>query len=114
MKVMLNSLPEVKATLQPFDNQDVLGLDEVQTYVQKRTNKQSLCTAICRRTRQIVAYVIGDRNVATCQKLYEAIPENYRKAHTCSDLWGAYKVVSPEATHTSAGKESGLTNHMER
>ncbi len=93
---------------------DVLELDEVWSFVLKKEHKRWLWTAICRRTRQIVAYVIGDRSEDTCQKLWQAIPDTYRHCLTYSDFWDAYAKVFPKETHRSVGKESGQTCHMER
>jgi insertion element IS1 protein InsB len=62
----------------------------------------------------VVAYAIGDRSRATCQKLWAAIPAAYRRAHCFSDFWEAYQLVIPAGQQTAAGKESGLTAHIER
>ena len=43
----------------PAEEGDVLELDEYWTYVRQRSNKRWLWGALCRRTRQIVAFVIG-------------------------------------------------------
>jgi insertion element IS1 protein InsB len=101
-------------TLAPAQPEDVLELDEVWSFVHKKAEKRWLWTAMCRRTRQIVAFVIGDRSEATCQLLWQAIPEAYKHCQTYSDFWEAYVAVFPEETHHSVGKESGQTNHMER
>lgn len=93
---------------------DVLELDEVCGYVQKRRNKMWTWTALCRRTRQIVAYVNGDRSEATCRKLWARIPEAYRNCRTFSDFWKAYASVFSEQGHQSVGKDTGETAHMER
>ena len=69
---------------------------------------------MCRRTRQIIAFAIGDRSEETCRKLWEQIPEAYKPCCTFSDFWEAYQLVFPSETHRSVGKESGQTNHMER
>lgn len=69
---------------------------------------------MCRRTRQIVAFVIGDRSEQTCRQLWERIPDSYRQCHTFSDFWEAYQLVFPAETHRSVGKAQGETNHMER
>ncbi len=69
---------------------------------------------MCRRTRQIVAYVIGDRSETTCRKLWEHIPLAYRSCRSYSDFWEAYALVFPAETHACVGKSSGQTNHMER
>jgi len=106
--------PTVKESLLPVESADVLELDEVWSFVFIKTAKYWLWTAICRRTRQIVAFVIGDHSAQTCQRLWNKIPEEYRDCHTFSDFWDAYQKVFPKETHRSVGKETGQTSHMER
>ena len=93
---------------------DILEFDEVWSFVLKKANPRWLWTVLCRRTRQIVAFVIGDRSDETCEKLWHQIPEAYQACHSYSDFWSAYNKVLPKDTHHSVGKESGQTNHMER
>jgi insertion element IS1 protein InsB len=47
----------------------VLELDELWSFVFKRVNKRWVWIALCRATRQVVAFVIGDRSAKTCRKL---------------------------------------------
>ena len=68
----------------------------------------------CRRTRQVVAYAVGDRGVRTCRLLWERVPRGLRHALTFTDFWGAYQKVVPEGQHVACGKGSGQTNHVER
>jgi insertion element IS1 protein InsB len=70
--------------------------------------------ALCRQTRQVVAYAVGDRSKKTCQRLWEAIPKGYRQGHCFTDFWAAYAVVIPEEQHFAVGKETGETAHVER
>jgi len=100
--------------LSPAQAEDELELDEVWSFVLKKSEKRWLWIALCRRTRQVVAFVIGDRSEETCRKLWQAIPEIYRACHTYSDFWEAYAKVFPEETHRCVAKETGLTNHVER
>jgi len=111
-----DALPEddLSSTLAEAEADDVLELDELWSFVLKKSQKRWIWLALCRRTRQIVAYVIGDRSEATCRKLWERIPESYRHCHTFSDFWEAYQNVFPEETHQAVGKESGQTSHVER
>ncbi len=104
----------IKQSLLPAQTEDILELDEIWSFVYIRTAKYWLWTAICRRTRQIVAFVIGDRSARTCRMLWNKIPDEYRDCHTFSDFWDAYQKVFPKETHRSLGKEAGETNHMER
>ena len=112
------ALPALSETLLSPDPQNpatsVLELDELWSFVLKKINKRWVWIALCRHTRQVVAYVIGDRSEATCQKLWERVPTAYRQAHCYTDFWQAYQKVIPEDQHTACGKESGLTAHVER
>ena len=59
--------------------------------------------------------VCGDRSEATAQCLWDALPDEYRdQAIVATDFWLAYQAVIPEDRHAAAGKEAGLTNHVER
>lgn len=92
----------------------MLELDELWSFVVKKANKRWIWIALCRATRQVVAYCIGDRSQATCQKLWERIPAAYRSGGCFTDFWEAYENVIPPEQHTACGKESGLTAHVER
>ena len=98
----------------PAQADDVLEADEMWSFVRQKANKRWLWTVICRRTRQIIAYAIGDRSAATCRKLWEQIPAAYRGCQSFSDFWEAYQIVFPAETHECVGKGSGRTSHMER
>jgi insertion element IS1 protein InsB len=91
-----------------------LELDELWSFVLKKSRKRWDWVALCRQTRQIVAFVIGNRSAATCRKLWRQIPPVYRQAHCYTDFWEAYQKVIPTEQHTLCGKESGLTAHVER
>jgi len=99
----------------PAEENDVLELDECWTYVRQRSNKRWLWVALCRRTRQIVAFVIGDRSAKTCARLWAKIPSEYREKQSFSDFWKSYRPVFEEdSTHEQVGKGSGELSHVER
>jgi insertion element IS1 protein InsB len=114
IKDHVQGLPDLKDTLLPVQIGDVLEYDEAWSFVLKKANKRWLWTVMCRRTRQILAFAIGDRSQATCRLLWSKVPFSYRNCTSYSDFWEAYQKVLPEATHFSVGKESGQTAHMER
>ena len=107
-------LPALEETLVKWEPGDVLELDELWSFVLKKSQKRWVWLALCRRTRQIVAFVIGDRSEDACHKLWNQIPAPYKRCATFSDFWKAYQNVFPEETHQSVGKETGLTAHVER
>ena len=89
-------------------------MDELWSFVGKKGEKRWLWAALCRRTRQIVAFVLGDRSERTCRLLWEAIPEEYRTCRSFSDFWEAYAAVFPSETHRQVSKRSGELAHIER
>lgn len=68
-----------------------------------------------RKARAIIGTPVGDRRRAGAQALWDFLPEAYREpAVRYTDYWEAYRLVFPEDRHVAAGKDSGLTNHIER
>ncbi len=110
----VQEMPDLKATLLPFQAEDVLELDEAWSFVLRKTNKRWLWTVMCRRTRQIIAFFIGDRSEKSCQRLWKRVPDDFRHCLAYSDFWKAYQKVIPKEQHVPVGKDSGETSHMER
>lgn len=111
-------LPPLSDTLAPPDPVDpqppTLELDELWSFVARKTDQAWIWVALCRTTRQVVAAVIGDRSEATCRRLWEAVPARYRTGLCFTDFWQAYAAVIPEDQHAPSGKETGQTAHIER
>lgn len=93
---------------------EALELDELWSFVYRKSDKVWVWLALCRETRQVVAFVMGDRSRATCKRLWQEIPESYKEATCYSDFWEAYQQVIPEEQHEAVGKEEGQTSHVER
>ena len=91
-----------------------MELDELWSFVLKKAHDSWMWIALCRKTRQVVAYAVGDRSKKTCQRLWGAIPQGYRQGHCFTDFLAAYAAVIPEQQHTAVGKETGETAHVER
>jgi IS1 family transposase len=110
------TLPALRETLlEPEKPEAVeLELDEMWSFVYKKKHKRWVWLALCKATRQIVACVVGGRSEATCKRLWNNIPENYKQAVCYSDFWSAYQAVIPDEQHQAVTKQSGLTNHIER
>jgi transposase-like protein len=79
-----------------------LELDEMWSFVPHKSKKRWVWLAVCRQTRQVVAGVIGGRGIATCQELWENIPELYKQGLIFSDFWEAYQTVMPDEQHQPA------------
>ena len=107
------ALPPLAQTLLAAQDGDELELDEMWSFVKKRKNKRWLWLALCRRTRQIVAYALGSRGAKTCRLLWQRIPDSYQNSLCYSDFWKAYQSVLPPDQH-HASERQGKTNHIER
>jgi insertion element IS1 protein InsB len=112
------NLPALSETVIVPDANDadatILELDELWSFVLKKTNQAWIWIALCRKTRQVVACAVGDRSKEACRILWNSIPEAYRAGHCFTDFWSAYQAVIPEEQHTAVGKETGETAHVER
>ena len=106
--------PNLSESVVEAKAQDVLELDELWSFVGNKKKKRWVWIALCRNTRQIVSFVIGDRSAKTCARLYNKIPQQYKNCHSFSDYWEAYASVFTSSKHKMVGKHSGQTNHVER
>ncbi len=98
-------LPPFHTTLIAPDPEDAasttLELDELWSFVLKKAKEVWVWIALCRKTRQVVAYALGDRSKQTCLRLWEAIPSAYRNGHCFTDFWAAYSaVIAFRAAHS--------------
>lgn len=90
-------------------------VDELWSFVGKKTNKQWVWIALDVRTRQVIAFHVGDRSRKSAKKLWDNIPEVYRQRATFyTDLYDVYDGVIPQAQHQAISKKARKTNHVER
>ena len=95
-------------------NEYTLELDELWSFVHSKENKVWIWVALCRETRQVVSFAIGDRSEKTCRRLWDKLPPKYKSCQAFADFWDAYQMVWPKELLTPVGKESGQTAHIER
>ncbi len=102
-------------------NQDVMiqrlevEADAMASFVQKKANKQGIWLAMDAKTRQIIAFYVGDRSRKSFKKLWAMIPQAYHQHATFyTDQYRVYKDVIPAAQHYPIGKLARKTNHIER
>ena len=91
----------------PPQEAETLELDELWSFVGRRKEKRWVWLAQCRRTRQVVAYVIGSRGEESCRLLWERIPAGYKGGLLYPDFWAAYAEVLPKEQHRATGKGEG-------
>jgi insertion element IS1 protein InsB len=61
-----------------------------------------------------VGCFIGSRDEDGAVGLWQSLPDCYLDAETYTDFWKAYTAIFYDKTHHQVGKETGLTNHIER
>ena len=89
-------------------------LDELWSFVGRKTNKQWLWLAPDRASRQVVALFVGERGAQGALGLWQALPARYRRrAPFHTDDWKACKQIIPSDQH-QFNKQKKDTNHVER
>jgi insertion element IS1 protein InsB len=88
---------------------------ELWSFVGKNANKPWLWIAMDVKTRQVIAFHVGDRGRERAKELWAKIPSVYREQATFhTDRYDAYQGVIPSAPHTAMTKNARKMNHVER
>jgi insertion element IS1 protein InsB len=89
--------------------------DELWSCVGKQANQPWLWLAMDAKTRQVIAFHVGDRSRETAKELWAKMPLVYREPARChTDQYEAYPGVMPPAQHKAMTKKARKTNHVER
>ena len=89
--------------------------DEMSSFVQKKANKRWIWLAMDAKTRQVIAFHVGDRSRKSARRLWAKIPQAYRQHATFyTDQYVVYEGVIPAAQHKAISKLARKTNHIER
>lgn len=103
--------PPQEVLITPLED-DILEFDEMWSFVYSKANKAWLWFAICRRTKQIVAWHLGKRNQQSANIFFRNIPVEYSHCLTKSDPWHCYECLSKDK-HEICEKGSGETSYIE-
>ncbi len=101
LKTKAALLPPLGDTLAPALPDDVLELDETWSFIRQRKHRRWVWLAQCRRTRQVMAYVIGGRGQRECRLLWRRIPKRCPKPSTGPQGRAMGKPVMWNASTTS-------------
>jgi insertion element IS1 protein InsB len=89
--------------------------DELWSFVQQKANKQWIGMAMDAKTRQIIAFHVGERSRDRAKELWAKSPLVYREQATFhTDQYDAYTGVIPAERHKAITKKARKTNHIER
>ena len=92
----LKQLPVIADTLLLYEVGDVLEIDELWSFVLGKEHKRWVWVALCRRTRQIVAFYIGKRDENAARQLEQRIPYPYTLSPMYTDQYAAYDGILPD------------------
>jgi IS1 family transposase len=106
--------PPLATTLLPAQAEDVLELDELWSFVGNKTQERWLWLALCRRTRQVIAFWLGDCSEISALQLWRQLPNDYGHCASFSDHWAAYTYIFDRRRHQMVNKTEGHTAHVER
>ena len=81
----------------------------------KKANKQWLWLTLEVRSRQVLAFHVGNRSRKSARRLWDKLPAVYRQHATFyTDAYAPYGSAIPKAQHRPISKEARNTNHVER
>ena len=89
--------------------------DALASVVQQKANTQWIWIAMDAKSRQVIAFHVGDRSRRSATRLWAKIPEAYRQQATFyTDQYVVYQGVIPAAQHTASSKLARKTTPLER
>src|SRR5512144_398377 len=89
--------------------------DELLSFVKHKKNKQWLWLAMDVKTKQVIAFSVGDRSKRSARKLWKAIPDRYKQNTIFyTDQYEGYPGIIPATQHRAIAKHFRRTNHIER
>lgn len=92
----------------------MIECDELWSFVGSKSKPYWVWLALDRQTREIVGCHLGSRDEEGAIGLWQNLPDCYLDAETYTDFWKAYTAIFYDKTLYQVGKETGLTNHVER
>ena len=102
-------LPAYKRGLQPKRWGDSVEADEVWAFVGSKKNQQWIWLAWSYQTTQVLSFAVGPRDTSTGRKMWEGIPEGYRRKQSYTDGLKIYDALIAYSQHWVCPKGCGDT-----
>lgn len=99
-------------SLAPARANDIVEYDEIWSFVQSKAHRVWIWIALCRRTRQVVAYYLGDRTKESFKIFYNKVPIDYANCLSTSDGLEVYRTLKIYG-HSMGKKKEGRTSQVE-
>lgn len=112
VKKKVSGLTPFVDSLLPAEAGDIIEYDELWSFVISKLNRVWLWIGFCRRTRQVVAYHLGNRDKKSFQEFYSKVPISYANCISRSDMLQAYNLMDNYG-HKRCRKKEGQTTQVE-
>ncbi len=87
-------------------------MDELWSFVFSKEHRVWVWIALCRRTKQVVSYYLGNRDKKSFYEFYNKLPIVYANCLSTSDGFEAYKELKIYG-HSMGKKKQGRTSQVE-
>jgi len=112
VKKKVSSLRSFSVSLFPALAGDIVEYDEIWSFVVSKAQRVWIWIALCRRTKQVVAYHLGDRTKESFKIFYNKIPIDYANCLSTSDGLDVYRILKIYG-HSMGKKKEGRTSKVE-
>lgn len=112
VKKKVSSLRPFSESLFPALTGDIVEYDELWSFVHSKAQRIWVWIALCRRTQQVVAYHLGNRDKKSFHQFYNKVPIDYANCLSTSDGLEVYKVLKIYG-HSMGKKKEGRTSQVE-
>jgi len=86
--------------------------DELWSFVLSKEQRVWVWIALCRRTKQVVAFYLGNRDKKSFDQFYKTVPIDYANCLSASDGFEIYKDLKIYG-HSMGKKKEGRTSQVE-
>ena len=100
------------SSLVPARTSDIIEYDELWSFVVSKAQRIWVWVALCRRTKQVVAYYLRDRTKESFRIFYNKVPLDYANCLSTSDGLEVYRVLKIYG-HSMGKKKQGRTSQVE-
>jgi IS1 family transposase len=112
VKKKVSQLRLFSQSLAPAKVGDIVEFDEMWSFVQSKAQRIWIWIALCRRTKQVVAYHLGNRDKKSFYEFYNKVPIDYANCLSTSDGFEVYKDLKI-CGHSMGKKKEGRTSQVE-
>ena len=99
-------------SLAPARAGDIVEYDELWFFVQSKAQRVWVWIGLCRRTQQVVAFHLGNRDKKSFDQFYKKVPIDYANCLSTSDGLEVYKILKIYG-HSMWKKKEGRTSKVE-